>query len=297
MTSPRWATDDHPQRLVIGGSGAMVRAYLTDAEGEADDTLTPTVTVTRWDGTAVLTNAAAALHAEWPGVYEAALNVAQVATLDRLTATWSDNGAVIGVTDHLVVGSRMFPLSRLRSFPGLNEDRADALELAIARDAVEHRIDHVTGVAWSPRLSVDTFDLRTDAEALFLTQPLAYSIRGVTIGGTAIDTTTLVLGTTGSSVLRRRSSWWPAGTPIVVAYEHGHGAAPLDLAEAALLAAVDKLRRDRSPNSMRARTISSDVGTTEFVIASDARPFGLPDVDAVVVARRWRQPRIGGRRR
>ncbi|HNH37980.1 MAG TPA: hypothetical protein PK912_06010, partial [Microthrixaceae bacterium] len=74
---------------ILAGSSATITGRFRDQDGDLVDPTGPvTVTVTRSDGTAVLTAAATTAPSGTVGVRQAALSAAQTATLDELTATW-----------------------------------------------------------------------------------------------------------------------------------------------------------------------------------------------------------------
>lgn len=278
------------QRIVQYGAGAKLRVDLVDAEGEPLDT-EPTVTVTAVasDGTTVLTAAATAADPDAVGRFTADLTDAAVDALEVITATWSEGATVRARTTHLVVAGRYFTRARLGTYHGLTN--RSTLDLDRARDHIEDLIERETGVAWTRRLSVETFRLRRPSQRLLLEHLYATEVRWCTIGGTAVTPLPLV---DASGVARRSGDTdWPADTTIAIAYEHGTESIPQHLADAAVDGARWWLLSDQPGGiSPRARSHATDVGTTEFVLAGRDRPTGIPDVDAVILAHRQRRRRV-----
>lgn len=289
-----------PQLLVDTEGYIEVTLYV---DGTATDaTSPPTVTITRADGTAVVT--AQASTDSGVGVYRFALTKAQLASLDILTAVWT--GTVGGddfdfTTTHEVVGGFYCTLAEIRALQSLGDAaKFPAAKLIEARQFVESTIEDYCGVAFVPRYATETLDGagRTwlDLEHLY-----PRSLRSVTETDSAGTVTTydaddladIALDPSGR-ITRRTLGTFAAtyavgAANITVAYEHwAYAAPPADLKRAALQAIRYTLLGDNSPLAgSRVRTVNNEIGQIAF---SKADPFGPEDVDRVVQRHSQRVP-------
>lgn len=125
---------------------------------------------------------------------------------------------------------------------------------------------------------------------VLLEKPYVLSVTSATESGTAVADTLRVR----HGVLRRYAGatattprYWAAGFDnITVTYQAGYtAAAPADLKEAALKATRAHLLATNSNATIddRRTSMNTEMGTINFVIAGEDRPFGYPEIDAVVM--------------
>lgn len=279
---------------VLIGAPATLSATFYDGGETAQDPGTVTVTITRADGTAVVTAAATA------GTGAAARTYALAAQtrLDHLTAVWTGSAGGRQVTTrHEIVGAFYADLAEIRALDALNNaTKYPTATLDRARWQAEDRFEDATGVAWVPRHDRQTaFGDRTTQ--LMLRWPKPRSLIAVTIDGTAAaDLTLFSLYETGI-IERAAGVTWPRGYTssgnVIVEYTHGYDRPPEDL-RAAFLAYVRYLVLDttsRIPD--RAASYSTDFGTFQLVTAGFNRPTGLPEIDAVLNEHNHRVAGIG----
>lgn len=129
--------------------------------------------------------------------------------------------------------------------------------------------------------------------AILLAQPFARSASSITEDGVAV-TGCVVDG----GVLRKgdASSWSPGVQNISATYTHGYSSTPpADLKTAALWATRARLLENQSNASISSRqtSMSTDMGTIQFVVAGEDRPFGIPAIDEVVVGYKRRLSGFG----
>jgi hypothetical protein len=242
---------------------------------------TVTVTLTRADGTNVVTAAAATRVSA--GVYSYPLSAAVTATLDQLAGTWVSTNLGTLTSEHEIVGGYLFTVSQLRAFS--NNAFADTVkyptaELVRIRTDVEVALERELGYALVPRYERATVTAQSQYIQL---KPYTRTIRSLSSAGATIDTSALPLSETG----------YVAGTynwPVVVGYEHGLDAnsdTTRRMQRAGLMLAKAWLQD--SPVDDRASTFSSvDGGTYGLVVPGrGGSTFGVPDVDVAVERERF----------
>lgn len=265
------------QRVLAGSVDPVLRVTLLDHDGDPAAAVgTLVCTITRADGTVVATNRATAAS-DQTGTYTVALTAAEALTLDVLTATWSITGITRATSYHRVVGGFLFTLVDLLDLGGLTG--FTQMQLRTARDQVTDLFERVTGVCWAPTYDLEAFTGRSMPNHVSRYRPLR-SLRSASIDDTTRALTDLELrGDAGVVGLLSGSSFYGQ---CVLGLEHGYDAAPADLADAAMVAAKDRLLRRRSAISDRARSITDDMGTRTFAYAGRDHPTGIDEVDAVL---------------
>lgn len=284
-----------PDQRLLTGVAATLKAKLRDADGNTDTTVSSgvTITVTRLDGTAIATDAAATAAA---GVLTYALTAAQTgAGLDLLTAEWTYSSEVAVTTYHEIVGRHWFAPNDLYDIPGVQKalgsyppDVTAAQALIDARNWAETLIEWSTGVAWVPRTAYESLDAR-GREEVVLSCPLPRTLRALTIDGATETLTDWKLERHGT--LRRLNGGEIStlnARGLVVWYDHGADAPPAPLLEAAKKAAANRILERSSQTSWRLTGMTSEGATVSFARTDRDHPTGLPDVDAVIMQCRMR---------
>lgn len=232
--------------------------------------------------------AAAVMDGETPtGRWTVAVPAAAVPAPTALTVEW-DAGDGWVETDYVeVAGGRYTTAAELRS--GATADRGlgrtdrvtdELLEAAIV--VVERRIEKATHVAWVPRFLRTT--VRSDGAVVML-PPMVREVLELTVAGNSLDPEYLDMAPSGIGRLTRSGR----EGPVEIALLHGHQAPPADLREAAIDAAKMLAATEASKRVAPARTESMSAGGYSFNFAEQAslkhgRPFGSPDIDAVVMS-------------
>lgn len=290
------AFDRTPDQRLLVGAPATLTATLYGSDGDVDDSLDSgvTVTVTRLDGTALVTGQSATCT---DGVATYALTAAQTgAGLDLLTAQWTHNSVVRSTTVHEVVGRHWFAPRRLLDEPGVNKAVAalpgdvGVSALIAARTWAESLIEHATGVAWVPRTFLDSLDA-CGVDEVLLTQMYPRTLRTLTIDGTAETVADWTVTKHGG--LRRDtggSIWTSNALGLVARYDYGLDAPPAPLLDAAIEAAADYILSRTSRLGRRATGFDGQFGTISYATVDKDRPTGIPHVDAVIRAHDRRIP-------
>lgn len=262
-----------------------VDGVLTDAAAGV------TVSVTRLDGTALVTAQAATSVAT--GIYKYVLTPVQTATLDLLTAVWSGSfeGAAQTVTTyHEVVGGHLFSLDDARrwdngAMASTTAYSADAV--ARARDRITEEFEEIVGYPLFPRIGEAIVD-GDDKYTLGLPAIFVRSVRSIETrasGAVAwvaytVDELADVFAYEDGRILRETLGVFTAGRRNVrVRYEYGMDRPPAGAKEAALTV----LRSSLVPSNLtdRAWLMSDDTGTYRLSTPDGVhRWYGIPSVDS-----------------
>lgn len=192
-----------------------------------------------------------------------------------------------------------FALNDLRAYPDLSSvDTYPDEVLGKARDWIESLVERVchTSFVAKPRTELRSGN---GGDCLALSSARVLSVTACSVDGTALDAGELALLVVepGGLVYRRSSAgavtWntWPAGIRnIEVTYNAGYSASPpADLVEAMLTAARMHVLESRGASGVpsRATSITNEFGNVNYSTASETRPTGIPECDAVITD--WRR--------
>lgn len=280
-------------RILVGAPATLTVTFYDGGE-TAVDPGTVTVTITRADGTAVVTAAATS------GTGAAARTYALAAQtqLNNLTAVWTASvGGRVVTTRHEIVGGFYADLADIRALEGLsNVTKYPTALLDQVRRQAEDRFEWATRVAWVPRFARETLDGNNRSDVL-LTWPRPRTLLSVTTDGAAVtDLTTFKFYTYG--VLERTNGVWfladvyGGGQNVIVEYTHGYDRPPEDIRWAFFTYVRYLLFETQSRIPDRASAFTTPDGTFQLVTAGFQRPTGLPDVDAILNARSHRVPGV-----
>lgn len=160
---------------------------------------------------------------------------------------------------------------------------------------VELRIESekVTGVAWVPRTATDVVVWpRSGRGRVHHTR--CRSLLAVDVDGDPVSAEDLArwkLSRTGLLIPHRTVA---PGVDVQVTYEHGADAPPDDLLDAAVRAAATLVAHQGNQRvGERTQALVADGQTINFAAIPDVdrgRPFGMPDVDQVVMSHAHRPP-------
>lgn len=273
-----------PEQRILAGAPATLEVRFLDSTGEPSTVAGPvTVTVTRADGTAVVTDVGATASGE---TWTYALTSAQTADLDTLTATWTGPGGRKAISRHHIVGGFYFTLSDLRSLSDM-EDTSKYPNSVIreVRRRVEDTFEDATGVAWVPRHSTETIDLSGGVG--LLSQVKVRRLRH-------IEGLTTVQVDAASVTSAGRITGALLSKTALVGFEHGYDALPADLRDAALTFARAQLLGNRTGIPDRATTFTSAEGGTYRLATPGVGGWitGIPEVDEALHRHDHRVPGV-----
>jgi hypothetical protein len=290
---------------VVQGAPITVTYQAVDADGEPSSTTDPgtvTVSITRADGTSIVTGAATTGTGSTRSY---TISAAYTGTLDRLAVTWSAGGSVIGTTTVDVVGGVFITVAEIRTLEDSLSDPGQYLPdtLIRARRQIESLITRACGdvVAFVPTFAVTSNALVDRTGALRVPHYRLRAVRWVSyVSGGSTTTVNLAAGVdvaSDGSARLHSAAYWPwlaACQPTVTAgYEHGFDAPEPDLKRAVARA----IRSAVTPSGVDSRAISysSPSGEVQRFPTPGLGPWvtGIPEVDEVLQSYASRFPVAG----
>lgn len=241
---------------------------------------TVTVTITREDGTALVTGGSATGTGASLRLFS--LNTTQTAALDLLRLDWTS--ATLGtLTTYIeVVGGYLFTLADARALRPLdNTTNYPAANVIAARTLAEMALEDACGVAFVPRYARET---RTGKGCdLMPKNPRPLSLTSVTVNGSTVADAVIDDENGAAAATFYRPGGWGSGRRnVTVKYTHGYPFPPPRVGRACLLLAKRFLVD--SPISDRVTTMTSSDGGTQFFVTAGVRDavFDIPEANAVV---------------
>lgn len=193
---------------------------------------TVTVTVTRdSDGSSVTVGS---VSGSGNAPRTATVGAAETALLDVLTATWSVDGVVSGVTTCEIVGGFIASVATIRDRARRNVTTDKDLIVQV-RDEVEAHAEDTCRVAFVPRYAHERVRVPRSTEELLLPHVELRVVRSATLIDEAGNETALTdaqcaaIAPSGGGIARRGDdTCWPCGWVDIV-YEHGYDRPDQDL--------------------------------------------------------------------
>lgn len=272
------------ERFLRNTAAELRVTFYGSAGTPVDATGTPTVTVTRDNGTAIVTDALTTKVTGTTGVYAYILTPAQTATLDLLTADWTgtvDATAQTFRTQAEVVGGFVCSIAQIDQVldkGGTASTYSIDLKHA-ARNAATDAFEAECGVAFSPRYHRARLDGNQTGD-IFLPHPRANTIRSATVDGVALTTTELAdLEAYESGTLYSPLGWAFGRRNIEVVYEHGFSEPPADVSRAVAILAASALKD--GPFDDRGYGVTDEGGAVRLLTAGvSGAAFSIPEVEA-----------------
>lgn len=175
-----------------------------------------------------------------------------------------------------------FTIAELRAaYPELaNAEKYTDAKLEAARVFAEQWFETAAHVAYVPRSATETLQGSGSRNLFLSTWAAVRPVTAASIDGTALTAEELAELVTRPYGVVERALLWPAGSSIVVTYQHGYDA-PEDLVVAAvMMLAVEHAKPSAIP--ARATSLSTDLGSYRISQADATGKTGIPDVDAII---------------
>lgn len=239
------------------------------------------VVVTRADGTTLLTSGAANADTDVVGRYTRAASAANLATLDLLTATWTDAGDSSAHTTLIeIVGGFYFSFREATEWHPSLSQLDEATFTRVRAEAVEE-LEWITDRSFVPRFGRVTLD-GTGEVGLTLPWNDLRTVTAVTVDGSAYGAGELAaLHVTGRR-LEQDNDWWPAGqSNVTVAVTYGLSTPPRRLKRALMDRFRQLVNATKSGIPDRATSFSAEQGGTFRLDQAGQFKTGFPDIDAV----------------
>jgi hypothetical protein len=286
------------QRLLRSKPGTLT-GTLTDGDGNPVAAAgAVTVGVVSLSGAVIFAPGTATTAPGDTGVYQVAVSATQTAQLDMWTATWTDAGdGSIDTTQHEICGGHHFSVADARASDPSLDDAAKYpdTEIIRRRRSVEDEVEYICDVAFVPRYGRAILDGNATPE-LYLPASRLRSIRSVTV--TASNGAPVAFGTVALAALNAQLAngggdddyllqrndfgiWDEGRRNVVIEFEHGWDAPPVDLQAAELFRLRYVLNRTRTAIPDRATSFVTEGGTSYKLDSPDAFKVGIPDIDAV----------------
>lgn len=263
------------QRVIRGRSFTLTQTFFSDGVA-TPPTGTPTVAITRDDGTTVTTGSVTMNGATASVTVPASANT----LLDTLAVRWT---AVIAGESQAyddtveVAGGFLFTVAQALATSGLNGKTP--AQITEARTLVETALEDACGVAFCPRYGKVT--INGAGSSTLLLPPRVRAIRSVKLDGVAVDASDVRVLPTGE--VHYPSLWTRGFANYEVAFEHGYPFPPPRATQAGLLWAKTILVQ--GPLDDRTLTYSTeDASYTMAVPGMRGSLTGIPEVDATIAA-------------
>jgi len=292
----------HPlfHQRVVAGTTPTLSWQQIDGDGEPADPGTVTVTITRADGTAVVSAAATSGATTEARTYD--LAAANTALLDNLTATWASGGTTLATTYIDVVAAPWFSNAELRAeHQSLASTAAYSVaRVSAARLHVEMMFERITNRRFVPGYAHLTVpgSCRRD---LILPHVGLRSVRSAALYCDLAQSPveTLAAGELAAFppspegiVTRTYSSWYSPW--VKVGYEYGENVPPPELRTAAMRVVREVLDKSKTTTPDQATTWNAqDFGWSAVFVTPGVRGAhtSIPSVNEALDA--WTFEQVG----
>lgn len=246
-----------------------------------DDPATPTVTITRADGTVLQTAQSTTKVSD--GAYRYDLTPTECARVDKLTValtgTWESATQVFTHTVE-IRGGHLFTIAEARAFRSadgstgaLNDTtKYPAAAIVAERDRITDLLEDWTEVSWVPRHHRESLP-GPGVKTLNLPDYEINTLIAATIGTVDQTVGDIIIDTAIGQLIHTTTTWtaYTSDDPhnIDVEYEHGYTGLPSGVTRIALLLLVDRLQKNTIPD--RALSWNDDLGTIRLVTEGGPR--------------------------
>lgn len=268
----------------------------TDGDGaKANPGGTVTVTVTRADGTAVVTGEATSGTGDAPRTYSLAASDNQL--LDMLTITWLVDGVERATTYVEIVGGLTLTVDQLLAIePSLRSGANGNADVVAARIEVERFLERACNGAFFPQYRYER--ATTEGGDIKLARAYVRAVRSIVEyhidGSTSTTATATELGYVNADL---PSAGWMVPAPasvcqdggrVKVGYEFGLSDAPEEIVRVAGALIRMRLNAALTATPDRANSFVDAAGTTIFLSRpNEDKPTGVDWIDEVIIY--WRR--------
>ena len=265
------------QRVLLNTPTTLTIVFEVDGVATDPSPTDATVTITRADGTPLLTDEPATRTAV--GTFDVSLTAAQNDRVDALTVAWTSSLGTL-TTFVEIVGGFLFTIAEARMTKPLDDVATHPSQRIIdARTLAETALEEACSVAFVPRYFTERLDGKRDTDLLLSTvRPL--TITACTVDGVTVAPSELELYADGR--VYRQAGWGTLRRGVTITGTHGYASPPPRVSRAAILLAKRFLID--SPVSDRATSLTTEDGTTQFLVTAGVRQavFDIPECNAVV---------------
>lgn len=263
------------------------------SDGDVADPGVVTVTITKADGTALVTGAATS----GTGAAARTYDLGPQAQLNDLTAAWT--GTVDGEATTLyskveIVGGFIFGIAQARAFDGakLASTATYPTEtITAARDRITDNLETLTGVSWVPRFAREEYD-GDGTDTLLVSHYHPTEVLSASIDGTALTSEELAdLKVYKDGRIKRKTlGTWTEGEDIVIEYVHGFDHLNDGVDYHALRWLTHQIVGTNLPRTAIQQI--DQLGTFRMATAGEKYPTGIPEVDAWLASHDYTIPGV-----
>lgn len=188
------------------------------------------------------------------------------------------------------MATEYFTLAEFRKLPDVGGKRFKDSEIEAAEAYFVKIVEREIGVNYQARSVTDTLD-GEGTDTLLLSRSDVNTLTSVTVDGTVVDKTLFVVR---HGVLRYKLAGssatfytFPVGVGnVVVVYTAGLSSPPGDIKDAVMQATRDRLLTQADANGIdpRRTSMTTEYGTTTYVLPSGQNPTGYPELDALIAS-------------
>lgn len=271
----------HVQRIVAGRSATLTHTFYVNGVPADPSPDSATVTITRENGTAIVTDSPTAEAGT--GIVTYTLTPAQTALIDVLAVRWKATfSAQLQQFDDVleVRGDSLFTVADARNIKPLDDTTTyPTSTIVAARVLAEMALEDECEIPFAPTYFNAILDGNGQTDLMLpLARPL--TVTAATIGGTALTPSDLGLYPDGRVYYSAR--WLFGRRNVEITGTYGYATPPARVSRACLLLAKRFLVD--SPISDRATSLITEDGATQFLVTAGVRQavFDIPECNAVV---------------
>jgi hypothetical protein len=272
------------ERILRGIETTVYATFGTDGTPTNPSPDSATVTITRDDGTVLVTDDPTADAGT--GVFSYTFTTAQAASLDLFDVAWTAtfNGSPQTIHTYVeVVGGFLFTEAEARAVKPLDDtNKYTDAEIIAGRTLAEAALEDACGLSFVPRYFREKVDGLGVGDVL-LTKPRPLTITAATVDGTALSADQLAdLELYRDGRVYNPSGWAEGRRNVVLTGTAGFQFPPPRVGRACLLLAKRFLVD--SPLNDRTTVFNHGDGSSEFFVTAGVRDavFDVPEANAIV---------------
>lgn len=252
-----------------------------------------TVTVTRDNGTVLVTDQATTGTGEAARTYTLAATHTQL--VDLLTVSWQVSDVEVASTSVEIVGGYFASNPQITDRAPKVSGTLPASTINEVRAEVEQEFEDECHVAFVPRYRRERIHVRRDTDRLLLDEFELRAVRSAVIHYSSTSSYTLtstelaaIKANPAGMAVRTDGGCWPCGSWVEIAYEHGYDRPSQRVVRAFLERVTEKIHQKNSGISPRATVITNENGTTNYAPSPGNQNYitGNYEVDKVLMAER-----------
>jgi hypothetical protein len=275
----------------LRGAPAVLSWQPVTGDGTVYNPGTVTVTVTRDNGTALVTDAATTGTGEAARTYTLAATHTQL--VDLLTVSWQVSDVEVGRTSVEIVGGYFATNPQISERQPKTPGTLPADAISQVRAEVEQEFEDACNVAFVPRYKRERIPVLHSTYTLVLSEVELRAVRACVVHDSSTSSSTLtptelaaLKPNRGGLAVRDDGGYWPGGSFVEITYEHGYDRPSQRVVRAFLDRLSERLHAKNSGISPRATVVTNENGTTNYAPSPGNTNYitGNYEVDKVLLA-------------